>query len=133
MFLFSNEKKRGDFAVVFSSVMITLYPLSSTAFIISALLIVFTSCLTIMEDVEKLTRTSCTPSHLETFFCNFKAQSGQSSPSSVNEEVVISNIQDVFDEIIKVVEASGKTFNRLLFDNQQAKIARYLQIVFYAF
>lgn len=51
----------------------------------------------------------------------------------VNEETVIANIQHVFDKIIDVVEQSGKTFNSLLFDSQQAKISRYFQIVFYAF
>lgn len=51
----------------------------------------------------------------------------------LNEEVIISNIQLVIDEIIIVIDASGKTFNRLLFENQQAKIARYFQIVFYSF
>jgi len=51
----------------------------------------------------------------------------------LNEENVISNIQLVFDEIIKITKISGKTFNKLLFENQQAKIARYFQIVFYAF
>ena len=51
----------------------------------------------------------------------------------VNEDAVIANIQHVFDKIIDVVEQSGKTFNSLLFDNQQAKISRYFQIVFYAF
>lgn len=51
----------------------------------------------------------------------------------VNKEIVISNIQMIFDEIIKTVESSGKTFNSLLFENQQAKISRYFQIVFYAF
>ena len=44
----------------------------------------------IIDEVEKLTRTSYTPSYLEIFFCNFKAQSRQSSPSSIKEEVVIS-------------------------------------------
>lgn len=51
----------------------------------------------------------------------------------LNEEIVISNVQYVFDEIIRIVDLSGKTFNKLLFENQQAKIARYFQIVFYAF
>ncbi|WP_348984476.1 RNA-binding domain-containing protein [Pseudoalteromonas sp. 2CM41L] len=51
----------------------------------------------------------------------------------VNEEAVIANIQHVFDKIIDIVEQSGKTFNSLLFDSQQAKISRYFQIVFYAF
>ncbi|MDF1693435.1 MAG: DUF262 domain-containing protein [Zhongshania sp.] len=50
----------------------------------------------------------------------------------VNEDVVISNIQFVFDEIMELVSHSGKTFNSLLFENQQAKISRYFQIVFYA-
>lgn len=49
-----------------------------------------------------------------------------------NEDVVISNIQFVFDEIMELVSHSGKTFNSLLFANQQAKISRYFQIVFYA-
>lgn len=50
----------------------------------------------------------------------------------VNEDVIISNIQFVFDEIMKIVNHSGKTFNSLLFENQQAKISRYFQVVFYA-
>jgi uncharacterized protein with ParB-like and HNH nuclease domain len=50
----------------------------------------------------------------------------------INEDVVISNIQFVFDEIMELISYSGKTFNSLLFENQQAKIARYFQIVFYA-
>lgn len=50
----------------------------------------------------------------------------------INEDVVISNIQFVFDEIMEIVSFSGKTFNSLLFENQQAKISRYFQIVFYA-
>lgn len=51
----------------------------------------------------------------------------------INEDTIISNIQYVFDEIIRVLNLSGKTFNRLLFQNQQAKIARYFQVVFYSF
>lgn len=51
----------------------------------------------------------------------------------VNEENVIDNVQYVFDELIKLIESSGYTFNSLLFKNQQAKIARYFQIVFYSF
>ncbi len=51
----------------------------------------------------------------------------------VNEEAVIDNVQHVFDEIIDVIEHSKKTFNSLLFANQQAKISRYFQIVFYSF
>lgn len=33
---------------------------------------------------------------------------------------------------MELVSHSGKTFNSLLFENQQAKIARYFQVVFYA-
>ena len=51
----------------------------------------------------------------------------------INEDVVISNVQFVFDKLIAVINSSGKTFNSLLFGNQQAKIARYFQIVFLAF
>ncbi|MBD1559853.1 DUF262 domain-containing protein [Vibrio sp. S9_S30] len=51
----------------------------------------------------------------------------------VNEENVIVNVQYVFDELIKLIDASGQTFNSLLFKNQQAKISRYFQIVFYSF
>lgn len=51
----------------------------------------------------------------------------------INEEIVISNIQFVFDKIIGIVNSTGKTFNSLLFEDQQAKISRYFQIVFYAF
>lgn len=66
---------------------------------------------------------------------------GESSLSStieiqiqkINEENVISNIQLVLDKIIEVVDFSGKSFNSLLFDSQQAKISRYFQIVFLAF
>lgn len=48
----------------------------------------------------------------------------------LNEEQVITNVQYVFDELIRVLDASAKTFNALLFERQQAKIARYFQIVF---
>jgi len=51
----------------------------------------------------------------------------------LNEDVVISNIQFVLDKIIEIINDSGKTFNSLLFANQQAKIARYFQVVFLAF
>jgi hypothetical protein len=51
----------------------------------------------------------------------------------VNEENVINNVQYVFDELIKLIESSNHTFNSLLFKNQQPKIARYFQIVFYSF
>ena len=46
---------------------------------------------------------------------------------------MINNVQYVFDELIKLIDASGQTFNSLLFKSQQAKIARYFQIVFYSF
>ncbi len=72
---------------------------------------------------------------------NFNTKDDGSSVSSsvelqiqkMNEEVVISNIQVVFDKLIEVVRSSEKTFNALLFENQQAKISRYFQVVFYAF
>jgi hypothetical protein len=51
----------------------------------------------------------------------------------INEEIIISNVQFVFDTIIEVINSSGKNFNSLLFDNQQAKIGRYFQIVFLSF
>lgn len=51
----------------------------------------------------------------------------------INEERIINNIQFVFDKLILLIDASGKNFNSLLFSNQQAKIARYFQIVFLAF
>lgn len=50
----------------------------------------------------------------------------------INEEQVIANIQLVFDKLIMILNASGKTFNSLLFERQQAKIARYFQIVYLA-
>jgi hypothetical protein len=51
----------------------------------------------------------------------------------INEEQVTSNIQLVFDKLISVLDASGKTFNSLLLERQQAKIARYFQIVYLSF
>ncbi|MFI3198410.1 MAG: DUF262 domain-containing protein [Methylococcaceae bacterium] len=51
----------------------------------------------------------------------------------LNEEVVISNTQFVLDKLIEIITESGKTFNSLLFERQQAKIARYFQVVFLAF
>lgn len=50
----------------------------------------------------------------------------------INEDIVISNIQYVFDALIKLIVASEKTFNSLLFASQQPKIARYFQVVFLA-
>jgi len=52
----------------------------------------------------------------------------------INEEVLINNIQTVFDEIISVIEDSGTNFHLLLFsDRTRQNISRYFQIVFYAF
>jgi len=51
----------------------------------------------------------------------------------INEDVLIVNIQHVFDILIELINDSKKTFNSLLFENQQPKIARYFQIVFLAF
>lgn len=48
----------------------------------------------------------------------------------INEDVLIANIQFVIDKLIELINNSGKTFNALLFENQQAKISRYFQIVF---
>ncbi|MGP2424822.1 GmrSD restriction endonuclease domain-containing protein [Yersinia sp. 2538 StPb PI] len=45
-------------------------------------------------------------------------------------EEISSNIQYVLDKLIAVLNKSGKTFNSLLFERQQPKIARYFQIVF---
>jgi len=51
----------------------------------------------------------------------------------INEERITSNIQLVFDELIRLINESKKTFNSLLFERQQPKIARYFQIVFLSF
>lgn len=51
----------------------------------------------------------------------------------INEEIISQNIQFVLDTLIDLIKTSGKTFNSLLFENQQAKIARYFQVVFLAF
>lgn len=51
----------------------------------------------------------------------------------VNEEQLTENIQYVFDKLIGFLATSGKTFNALLFEDQQAKIARYFQIVYLSF
>ena len=48
----------------------------------------------------------------------------------INEDLLITNVQFVLDKLIEIINKSGKTFNSLLFDNQQAKISRYFQIVF---
>ncbi|MBG6029733.1 DUF262 domain-containing protein [Proteus hauseri] len=49
------------------------------------------------------------------------------------EDEISSNVQFVMDKIIELLNLSGKTFNSLLFEKQQAKIARYFQIVFISF
>jgi len=51
----------------------------------------------------------------------------------MNDEKIIFSIQLVLDQLIDLISESGKTFNSLLFVNQQAKIARYFQIVFLSF
>ncbi|MEH2040874.1 GmrSD restriction endonuclease domain-containing protein [Nostoc sp.] len=48
----------------------------------------------------------------------------------INEDLLIANIQFVLDKLIEIINKSGKTFNSLLFENQQAKISRYFRIVF---
>ena len=64
---------------------------------------------------------------------NSIAQTVELQIQKINEDRIIVNIQYVFDKLIEIITASGKTFNSLLFLNQQAKIARYFQIVFLAF
>ncbi|QIX94991.1 DUF262 domain-containing protein [Cedecea sp. FDAARGOS_727] len=49
------------------------------------------------------------------------------------EEEILANVQFVLDELIGVLTKANKTFNALLFERQQPKIARYFQIVFLAF
>ena len=51
----------------------------------------------------------------------------------INEDLLITNVQLVLDKLIEIINKSGKTFNSLLFENQQAKISRYFQIVFLSF
>ncbi|MDU6926236.1 DUF262 domain-containing protein [Franconibacter helveticus] len=46
------------------------------------------------------------------------------------EEEILANVQFVFDELIGILTKANKTFNALLFERQQPKIARYFQIVF---
>lgn len=48
------------------------------------------------------------------------------------EEEILANVQFVLDKLIGILTAANKTFNALLFERQQAKIARYFQIVFLA-
>ncbi|HCB1835078.1 TPA: DUF262 domain-containing protein, partial [Serratia marcescens] len=49
------------------------------------------------------------------------------------DEEILANVQFVLDELIGVLIKANKTFNALLFERQQPKIARYFQIVFLAF
>ncbi|GHD96642.1 hypothetical protein GCM10011445_36760 [Pseudocitrobacter faecalis] len=49
------------------------------------------------------------------------------------DEEILANVQFVLDELIGVLTKANKTFNALLFERQQPKIARYFQIVFLAF
>lgn len=68
----------------------------------------------------------------------YNAQSSDSSLESqlevqiqkINEELIQSNVQYVFDTLIDLISESGKTFNSILFERQQAKIARYFQVVY---
>jgi hypothetical protein len=48
----------------------------------------------------------------------------------INEEQLTANIQYVFDKLIEILDVAGKTFNALLFEERQARIARYFQIVY---
>ena len=58
------------------------------------------------------------------------AQQVEVEIQKINEEQVALNVQLVFDKLISILDASGKTFNALLFEKQQAKISRYFQIVY---
>ena len=49
------------------------------------------------------------------------------------DEEILANVQYVLDELIGVLTKANKTFNALLFERQQPKIARYFQIVFLSF
>ncbi len=49
------------------------------------------------------------------------------------DEEILANVQFVLDELIGVLTTANKTFNSLLFERQQPKIARYFQIVFLSF
>jgi len=60
-------------------------------------------------------------------------QSIETNIKKINSDVVSNSIQTVFDIIIDIIETSGKSFNNLFFENQQSKISRYFQIVFYSF
>lgn len=60
-------------------------------------------------------------------------QSIETNIKKINEDIILSNIQYVFDTIINVLEESGTNFNNLFFQNQQSKISRYFQIVFNSF
>mgnify|MGYP003608474236 CR=1 FL=1 len=60
-------------------------------------------------------------------------QNIETNIKKINDDIISNNIQYVFDTIINVLEDSGKNFNNLFFQNQQSKISRYFQIVFYSF
>lgn len=60
-------------------------------------------------------------------------QSIETSIKKINEDIISNNIQFVFDSIIDLLSESGKNFNNLFFENQQSKISRYFQVVFYSF
>lgn len=60
-------------------------------------------------------------------------QSIETNIKKINEENISNNIQYVFDTMIDLLDESGKNFNNLFFSNQQSKISRYFQIVFYSF
>lgn len=51
----------------------------------------------------------------------------------INEEVIIDNIQYVFDTLIDLVNSTDKNLNSLLFKNQKNGIPRYFQILFLTF
>ncbi|CAK8710419.1 DUF262 domain-containing protein [Candidatus Electrothrix gigas] len=51
----------------------------------------------------------------------------------INEDILLQNVQSVFDKLIALIGETEDTFNSLLFGKRQAKIARYFQIVFLSF
>jgi hypothetical protein len=48
-------------------------------------------------------------------------------------ELVVKDFQRVFDELVYIIDLSGKKFNQLLFDGPVARSPRYFQIVFLSF
>ena len=96
--LFCSEKLLILFGEVSSPLMLALYPASSTAAMIAALLVLVPSWATTIDDRVKFTCVSCTPSSWEIIFCSFEAQSGQSSPARSNEDCVnVLAIEDISD------------------------------------